>query len=164
MGCTHGHLHSLPTQLKGCKKHKRSGWPAEISFTSVNRLSTQQVWAQLNLHCLKGSATLAPTVLSQQSLRQYIYTLYLPPPLPNSLLVTTYRAMDWSALLLFKCKECWLQKRAKGRNSNRSIVFCCWVTHVTCAFSSEVPASGKSTERRVDTVSQSHWSFLCIHH
>ena len=28
---------------------------------------------------------------------------------------------------------------------------------MTCAFSSVVPASGKSTERRVDTMSQSHW-------
>ena len=56
------HILSLATQR--VQEAQEKGKPAEISFTSANRYvaspHNRYEAAQLYLHCLKGSATLAP--------------------------------------------------------------------------------------------------------
>ena len=70
---------------KGFKKHKSSGRPAEIRFTSVNSLSTQQVQASLYLRCLKDLAALAPNCLSVNGVWGSTFTLCLHPLLSYNL-------------------------------------------------------------------------------
>ena len=81
--------HLLISHTKSARiKHKRSEKPAEISFTSASPHNRYEHICIAVLHCLKGLATLAPICLvSREFEATHSHLLYLPPPLPNSLLL-----------------------------------------------------------------------------